>query len=155
MAVLGANKEDIPEPILEAHTIMIKDKKYKIKPLPHNQGLMLINYIMRVVLPSVGSGFDGMRSAEEFEDSTMFTEAMMHLSNKMSDDFLVTVSDTLLVGATVDGMPIDDNHFSCNYGTWRGVVKFALTENFASFFEEGLAQVATDLIQLVSPQFKE
>jgi len=138
------------------NTIKLKGKLYKIEPMNGTDGLNLWEYILQRILPSVGTGLDTMQNKEDFVESTTFTEAMMHLSNKLDGDSFKLISLAVFDNATVDGQPLDvDEEFKANYGTWRTLLVFALKVNFSSFFELGWAQGIKDLMALVSPQFQE
>jgi hypothetical protein len=137
------------------HTITIKDKVYKVEPLDAESGLDTWEFLMNKLLPSIGTGLDSFRHDPIMDGApTTFSEAMLHLSAQLSKDpgTLKALSLTLLEGLTVDGELVDfKEHFSANYGTWLKVVKFALTENFSSFFEEGWESAAKDLMGMVAP----
>jgi hypothetical protein len=138
------------------NAITVKGKVYNIEPLGALDGLDTWEYILQKVLPSVGSGLDAMQQEESFGDSTAFSEAMIHLSNKLEGDSFKMLSVTLFQGATVDGIELDINeHFSANYGVWRKVFTHAMKVNFSSFFEEGWSAGLQDLMMMVSPQFSE
>jgi len=138
---------------LSAHTVEIGGDVIKIVPLGGYDGLDMWEYLMKVLLPSVGTGLDSFQHDTVMDGSpTTFSEAMMHLSNKLEGNTLKNVSISLLSGMTVNGQKVDlDEWIGCNYGAWRQVLKFALTENFSSFFENGWVDGVQDLMAMVTP----
>jgi len=156
-AAILAQAKGTPEVKVEPEkvegAITIRDKSYAIKALGALDGLDTWEYILQRILPAVGTGLDAMQQEEDFIESTSFTEAMLHLSNKLEGETFRMLSITLLEGATVDGEPLDINeHFKGNYGVWRKVFAHALKVNFASFFDEGWSAGLKDLMTMVSPQ---
>lgn len=141
-------KQDITK-----NTIEIKGEIYKIDLLDADDGLDLWENLMKVVLPSVGTGLDSMQHDPVLDGSpTTFTEAMSHLSNKLDGQTLKKISVVLLTNMEVDGKKVNwSEHFKGNYGSWRKVVKFALQENFSSFFEDGWVGGIQDLMAMVTP----
>ena len=137
----------------QKNAILIKGKWYKINLLPSEDGLELWEILMQKLLPSVGSGLDGMNHDAILDGSpTTFSEAFMHLSNKLDGNTLKLVSLNVLKGMTVDGVKVDQNKFFAgNYGTWLKVIKFALQENYSSFFEEGWTSALKDVMGMVNP----
>lgn len=138
---------------LAKNTIDIKGEIYKIDLLDADDGLDLWENLMKVVLPSVGTGLDSMQHDPVLDGSpTTFTEAMSHLSNKLDGQTLKKISVVLLTDMEVDGKKVNwVEHFKGNYGAWRKVVKFALQENFSSFFEDGWVDGVQDLMAMVTP----
>lgn len=140
-------------PLICKNSIKLKDKVYKIEPLNGEDGLDLWEYILQRILPSVGTGLDAMQQEDDFLESTTFTEAMMHLSNKLEGSTFSMISNSLFAEGTVDGEPLDiKEHFKAEYGVWRKVFAHALKVNFSSFFEEGWSAGLKDLMAMVSPQ---
>lgn len=144
-----------PDKDLEG-TITVKDRVYKIKKMDADDGLNLWEYILQRLLPSIGTGLDVMQGENDpFQAATTFSEAMMHLSNKLDGNSFKLISHAVLEGAEVNGEPMNfKEEFAGNYGAWRKVLAFALQENFKSFFEEGWATGLKDLMAMVSPQFQ-
>jgi hypothetical protein len=138
---------------LTKNTIEIDGVSYKIDLLNAEDGLDLWENLMKVILPSVGTGLDSMQHDPIIDGSpTTFTEAMSHLSNRLDGQTLKRVSISLLTDMEVNGSKVNwSDHFKGNYGTWRKVVKFALKENFSSFFEDGWVDGVQDLMTMVSP----
>lgn len=134
----------------------INGKEYKIVLLDSYDGMDCWEYILKRILPSVGTAADAMQHDTLIDGSpTTFAEAMMHLSSKLDGSTFSTLSKVLLEGATVDGKPIDVNQeFKGNYGTWRKVLMLALKGNFSSFFDKGWGENLTSLMTMVAPQFK-
>lgn len=150
-----ASGQAVAKPIAEkvSNSITLREKEYSIKELEAYDGMDTWEYILQRVLPAVGTGLDAMKQEDDFMESTTFTEAMMHLSNKLEGDTFRMLSVTLFEGATVDGEPLDPNqHFKANYGVWRQVLAHALKVNFSSFFDEGWSAGLKDLMAMVSPQ---
>lgn len=135
------------------NTITIKDQVYKVKLLDADDGIDTWEFIMQKLLPSVGSGLDGMNHDDILHGApTTFSEVMLHLSKQLDGNTLKALSLTVLEGLTVDGSPVEfKEHFKGNYGTWTKVLKFALQENFSSFFDEGWENMMTDLMGAVTP----
>lgn len=136
------------------NTITIRDKKFKIELLPSEEGLELWEYLMKKLLPSVGTGLDSMQHDSVMDGSPKtFSQAFGLLAEKLSGKDLKEISKNLFQGATVDGKPLDFNEqFKGNYGSWKSLLTFALKENFGSFFEEGWGDSLTGLVSLVVPQ---
>lgn len=150
-SVKGTNK---PEEL--GNTITLGGKVYKIELLPATDGLDLWEYILKRILPSVGTGLDSFKHDDELDGApTTFAEAFLHLSDKLDGNSFSLISESIFTGATVDGKPLNFNEeFKGNFGNWKKLLTFALQKNFASFFEEGWANGLQDLMGLVSPQFQ-
>lgn len=152
-----AEVQDKLKAIRNKNSIEIDGKVYKIDLLKAGDGIELWEELMKIVLPSVGSGLDALRSSGQRDElfdgpSTTITEIMIHLSNKLDGTRLKWVSDELLGDMTCDGVPVDfDEHFKGNYGTWLKLIRFALTENFSSFFADGWVQEIMGTMDRVMP----
>jgi len=139
------------------HTIELKGKTFKIELLNGEDGLDLFEYLNKKLLPSVGSGVDGMfgNSGDFLGTTQTFETAFSNFSRNLEGDTMKKVSKNLLQNCTVDGKPLDfAEEFKGEYGVWRQLVMFALKENFGSFFEfdwgEHLGTLATMLMPLQS-----
>lgn len=146
-AVKGITKSEKPT---TKGSIVINDKVYKIVPLPWEEGIELWEDMMKVVLPSIGSGLDRLQHDEFSGSPTTFTEACINLSHNLDGHTLRVYSQAMFDGATVDGEPLDVNkEFTANYGAWRKLFVFALKENFESFFVEGWAGMLDKVMGLL------
>lgn len=132
-------------------TIIIDGKTYKIKKLLWQDALDLLENITQVVAPSVGSLFDGM-GRDEFEEQTTFTEAMLHISNKLNGSTFTNYSLALFEGMTVDGQPFDITKTDADFlGAWRTLFIFAMKENFSSLFAGGWGTKLGEILDKVAP----
>lgn len=147
-SLVEAHKETLAK-----HTLKIKDKIYKIKPLNGEDGVDTLEFILQLVAPSMGSALDGMNHDSLMDGTpTTFSEVMMHLSRQLKGSTLKALSLALLEDLEVDGVKVSfSDQFQCNYGDWVKVVKFALQENYSSFFEDGWGSVMGDLMQMAAP----
>lgn len=147
-------KEDVTDtPKIKNHTIEINGDTYKIKLLPYKlEGLPLWEYMVERAGPAIGSFMDGMQGASMQEDSMIFTTTLMQLSSKLDGQFMLTVSDTVLKGCTINGKPLPEDQFDGNYGAWTKLVGFALKENYSSFFAEGWMQGLQKIKAMVPSQ---
>lgn len=145
------NKVDVGK-----HSILINDKVYTIKPLAWEDGMDLWESMMKTVLPSVGTGVDGIFGSNEFADKSTFAEMMIHFSHNLSGSTMRIYSAELLKDAQVDGKPLVPNEeFSANYGAWLQLFVFAVKENFQSFFTGGWSQgigTLMEMLQSLQPQ---
>lgn len=122
-------------------TIEINGDTYKIKLLPYKtEGIPLWEFMVERAGPAIGSFMDGMQGQNLDEDSMVFTTTAMQLSAKLDGQVMMTISDTVLQGCTVNGKPIPEDQFDGNYGAWTQLVAFALKENYSSFFADGWMQ---------------
>lgn len=135
------------------NTITINDKLFKIKLLSFEDGIDLWENILKKLLPSVGAGLDRLQHDTVMDGSpTTFSDALIYLSRNLDGNTLKSYSTVLLHEATVDGEPLNINkEFTGNYGAWKKLFVFALTENFSSFFEEGWTDGIADLMAVVTP----
>lgn len=132
------------------HSILLNDKVYTIKPLPWAEGMDLWESMMKTLLPSVGTGIDGIFNSNEFSDKSTFAEMMLHLGHNLSGSTMRIYSVELFQEAKVDGQPLDPNvEFSANYGAWLQLFVFAVKENFQSFFTEGWSQGINTLMEML------
>lgn len=136
------------------NTIVVKDKTYKIKPLKWGDAIDLWENILKVILPSLGSGADFMMQADgesEVNIDSVFSKAAMQLSKNLNGNSLSNFSRVLLHGATVDGVVFDiEKEFTQNYAAWLKVFVFALKVNYSSFFAEGLGVM--DVVKTLANQ---
>lgn len=144
---------DSVDAIEAKNTITLNDKIYKIKLLEWEDGIDLWENILKKLLPSVGAGLDRMQHDPIMDGSpTTFSDALIYLSRNLDGNTLKSYSQVLFSGATVDGEPLNVNkEFTGNYGSWKKLFVFALTENFSSFFEEGWLDGMSDLMAVVTP----
>jgi hypothetical protein len=156
IAVALKSAKDTVKKDSEKNSITIGKDVYKVKILSASEGIATWEYLMKKLLPSVGTGLDSFRHDEVLDGSpTTFAEAFMHLSNRLDGNSLVSISGTLLAGLEVNGKEVDfDEHFKANYGSWAKVIKFALMENFESFFVDGWTTTLTDLVSLAVPMLE-
>lgn len=154
---LAKKIEETVEVELAKNTIVISGKTYKIKPLKWEDGIDLWEFILKKLLPSIGSGFDRLQHDDVVDGSpTTFTQACLHLSRNLDGNTFKLISMTLFDGATVDNKPLDLNEeFTANYNAWRKLLVFALKENFSSFFEEGWTQGLTSLTAMLTPMMSQ
>lgn len=142
------NKKETKSGLVK-NTIVLKGKTYKVTPLDFLDGIDLWENILQKLLPSAGSGIDGMRGEALDADKT-FTEVFTNLARNLDGETLKNYSLVLLSGCSVDGEPMDINkEFSGNYSTWLKLFVFALKENFGSFFEEGWGDEAANIVAMV------
>lgn len=141
-------EKEIRTESLAENCIKINGKVYKIVPLPAiTRGLPLWESNIKKLIPSVGSLLDRFQHDEFSGSPTTFTEAMINLANNLDGTTLMNLSLELFDGATVDGELFDpDVEFAGNYGAWRQLLLFALTENYSSFFPEGWAAKIVSMV---------
>lgn len=139
---------------LTKHSITLKGKEYTIKLLDWETGIDLWEHILKVILPSVGVGFDSAgKNSDEDDVMNTFTEALTYLAMNLNGKTLQNYSKVLFQGATVDGVEFDiSEEFKGNYGSWKSLLIFALKENYGSFFEEGLGENLSGLMTMFQGQ---
>lgn len=118
--------------INNVRTLDLNGKQITIFLLPASKGLVMAKKLSQLFLPTL-SGFAEI--GEEDSDMSLSTVSTL-LVESLDDLDVMSVVSTLLNSVTVNGQPIDfDTYFMANYGELVSVIKFAVEENFSSFFE--------------------
>ena len=116
----------------------INGKEVTIFLLPASKGLVTAKKLSQVLLPTIGAFADG--TSGDGLDLSM--PAAILVDSLDSLDVMAIVS-ILLEQMCVDGREVNfDEYFMANYGELFEVIKFALEENFSSFFTgSGIAKM--------------
>lgn len=141
------------ENILGSNSIELKGKVYELTPLLADDGLETWSYILKIILPSLGSHFDSIKEEAEFGVSEgALQKAIAQLTTSLQTGDLTLLSTVLFKDAKVDGELFEfREEFSQNYYSWMKLFKFGLEVNFRSFFEEGLGELVKEMRGLMSP----
>lgn len=143
-------------------SIDINDKTYRIQVLGGLEGIRMGNKLLKVILPVLGGGLDGLKADDTFETPKTWTNLTLLICDKIDDLNVEELITTLLKGCTVienGQVPRDINiniDFMANYGELVLLIEFALKENFGSLFtEKGILQSLTKVMSKLvdnSPQ---
>lgn len=133
------------------HTTTIGSDVYKIKPMKWEDALDLAEHISKKILPSVGVSVDDMMK-DEYEDRSVFTEALLHLSERLDGETLKNWSYCVFEGMTKNGAEFDLSEQDSSFlGAWRKLFVFALLENLSPLFAEGWGEELGKLMNLLNP----
>lgn len=116
----------------------INDVEYTIQLLPASKGMALGIEISKLIAPSIGAGVDGLSRDEVLHGAPeTFTQLASLFVQQLYKVDLSKIVGVLLDGLEANGERVNfDTHFRGNYGTLAQLIKFALKENFESFFTE-------------------
>jgi|26BtaG_2_1085354.scaffolds.fasta_scaffold05197_5 hypothetical protein len=116
----------------------INGVNYTLHLLPATVGLKMSLEISKLLAPSIGASFDGLRHDELLHGAPKtFSDLATLLSTQLDKVDVADLISALLSNVEVDGKKINfDTHFRGNYGSMIQLVEFALRENFESFFTE-------------------
>lgn len=119
-------------------TTTINGKQFLIYTLGARDGFKIAAKIKKLLLPTIGGGFDAMRDKRdpEFSDPAYhFSKVAQLFVDRFDEDEVLAIIEKLLNGFGVGGQQQDfDSYFDANYGELVEVITFALKENFSSFF---------------------
>lgn len=118
-------------------TTSLNGKNYTAKKLNAWAGVRHGLYIMKIILPCLGAGIDGVTSASE--QPKTFSDVTFRLVQSLEDDTkLCKLIQDLYEGFCVEGEVINfDTYFMGNYGELITSLEWLLKENFQSLFMEG------------------
>lgn len=120
-----------------SYSFSVRGSNFKLLLLDTSVGFNTAQEVLKLVLPSLGAGADGIQESitELISQPRAFSEAAVYLTSQLNNVNVLNIIQTLLSGATVDGEPLDfDKYFRGKYGMLLEVVEKALEENFSDFF---------------------
>lgn len=132
------------------HDKIINNKTFTIKPLGVKAGWRGWTLLLEMVGPIFGEVIDS-RNVDEammFEKQNTFREILTIVSSKLRTPDMEALIDEMLVGAQVDGQPLDvERDFAGSIHSYQTLIMFALEVNFKGFFTE------SDIFQSVTDGF--
>lgn len=91
-------------------------------------------FLLKSILPSIGSGLDGLR-AEEWDTPSTFTEMALHLCSRLDEERVLKIVKDLCSELYADGKKVNfDDYFSGQLDALLLVLEWLFKENFGSFF---------------------
>jgi len=110
------------------------EKEVIIYLLPASQGITMAKRLGEIFLPALGTVLESQQTDMGID----WSEASLALAANLGDLQVETEVKQLLNGCTINMQDVHasfDQYFMGNYGELLGVIKFALEENFGSFFD--------------------
>lgn len=124
-------------------------KTYQLTVLPAGEGYAMALRLLKLILPALGGGLDGMQHDELIHGAPRtFSDLALTICEQMDKADVLGITKRLVKDVVVDGQGIDfDEYFAANYGELITVLEWSLKENFGSFFTE--SGIQTRLMNLV------